>query len=155
LRCISDCGKSWNLQGKISIRSAYQLLVEALPLCRVIIGAHTKNVCKLQSIFSLISPHSFLDKLILLFCQMYRGVQSIITRLMLEKGIKVLLNTEIEGVETYQGSKSADFQKENVSAPFLVASDGRKFSFHEAICCTNACAQTWLRESGMMKFQCH
>ena len=69
-------------------------------------------------------------------------VQSIIHRIMKEKMINVVTNASIIGVK---GTKDSN----GVLRSELVAADSRTFSFDEAISCTSACAQPWLRDSGL------
>ena len=51
-------------------------------------------------------------------------MQEIISRIALERGIVIELNVEVNVVETVDGED------------YLVATDGRKFPFDEAVWCT-------------------
>jgi selenide,water dikinase len=65
------------------------------------------------------------------------GTRRIMNRLLANKGIQVLLNTEVVDVVVEQGSTS------------LVSSQGERIQCDEAIWCTSAQAQSWLRKSGL------
>ena len=66
-----------------------------------------------------------------------RRVQQIIARLMQEKGIQVRLHSDIVHVER------------NGDETVLIAADGSRMACDEAIWCTSATAQSWIRESGL------
>jgi selenide,water dikinase len=69
-------------------------------------------------------------------------VQAIIRRILAEKSINLITNADIVKV---QGRTD-----ENGESIFeLICSDSRHFLFDEAISCTSASAQAWLRESGL------
>lgn len=69
-------------------------------------------------------------------------VQSIIHRIMKEKHISIVTDANIIEVR-------GNLDSRGVLRSELVASDLRSFPFDEAICCTSASAQPWLRESGL------
>ena len=77
-----------------------------------------------------------------LVAQHNKGVQRILGRLAREKGIAIELRAEIVAVEM-RSSASTD------GDDILVASDGRRFPFDEAVWCTDAAAQPWLKETGL------
>ena len=79
-----------------------------------------------------------------LISQHNKGVQNIINRIAAEKGIIIQLNTEIVSVEMKADSSSTDHL-----ADYLVSADGRKFIFDEAIWCTDASVQSWIKETGL------
>ena len=58
------------------------------------------------------------------------NVRNIINRIAAEKGIEVMLNTEIVSVNMNDEGVGND------NTTFLVAADGRQFAFTEAIWCT-------------------
>jgi selenide,water dikinase len=64
-------------------------------------------------------------------------VQSMVQRLMTEKGIEIYNNSEIVDVKIINNKNC------------LVCKDGRIFEFDEGIWCTDAMAQSWLKESGL------
>ena len=66
------------------------------------------------------------------------NVVKIITRLMVEKGIEFHLNADIIDSEEYVDSKGDSVKN-------LIASDGRRFCYDEAVWCTQAAAQPWLK----------
>jgi selenide,water dikinase len=69
----------------------------------------------------------------------YSQVRKILTRLLNEKEIKILNNTEIIDSE----------YDSNINKSYLISEDGKKIEYDEAIFCTQACAQDWIRESGL------
>lgn len=72
-----------------------------------------------------------------------RNVQKIISRILDEKGVEVIHNADIVG------SIGLSEVNEINHREYLVASDGRKFDFDEAIWCTHAQGQSWLQSTGL------
>ena len=60
----------------------------------------------------------------LIFITNHSQVQAIVTRIAAERGIEVIRNADIRTVSTIDGDE------------YLVAEDGRKFRFDEAVWCT-------------------
>ena len=94
-----------------------------------------------------------------LIAQHNQHVKNILHRIAREKGIIVELNTEIVAVEM----KGETMDEANVSSNSLspsssssytsdqlVAKDGRKFLFDEAIWCTDAVGQSWIKQTGII-----
>ena len=62
------------------------------------------------------------------------AVQATVKRIMGEKGILVRYNTEVVNVVSMAGEQ------------YLVSKDGERHHFHEAVWCTQASAQAWLKD---------
>ena len=87
-----------------------------------------------------------------LVAQHNKGVQRILARLAREKGITIELQAEIVAVEMRDGNGRGHVNGNGHGADsddILVAADGRRFPFDEAIWCTDAAAQPWLKETGL------
>jgi selenide,water dikinase len=104
----------------------YRLITELNKLGKTNI-ANKLKVCIINRGDALLSSHN-------------SRVQNIIQRLMKERNIEILLNTEIIGL---------DSPDSNSSGLYLLTSDGRRIEYDEAIWCTSATAQSWCRESGL------
>eukprot|EP01035_Chromulina_nebulosa_P017844 gene17844-23457_t len=63
-------------------------------------------------------------------------------KLCIEKGINVVLNTEIIDV-------IYEYNDDNTVTSHLISLDGRQFLFDEAIWCTEAIAQPWILDTGL------
>ena len=93
-----------------------------------------------------------------LIAQHNQHVQNILHRIAREKGITVELNTEIVAVEMKREMMhGADLPSDSISQPSssthmsdqLISKDGRKFPFDEAIWCTDAVGQSWIKDTGL------
>ena len=94
-----------------------------------------------------------------LIAQHNQHVQNILHRIAREKGITVELNTEIVAVEMKGelNEGTPDTPSDTTSPPSssthgsdqLVSKDGRKFPFDEAIWCTDAVGQAWIKQTGL------
>lgn len=67
-----------------------------------------------------------------------KQVQAIVKRLMTEKGIQMVFDTEIVSIK-----------RKTPGSSVLMSKNGTEHAFDEAICCTSAHAQSWLSESGL------
>jgi selenide,water dikinase len=72
-----------------------------------------------------------------LMSQHNSAVRNIISRIATERGIHIELSVELNSVEV-DGDKN-----------YLVSTDERRFLYDEAIWCTEAMAQSWVKESGL------
>lgn len=77
-----------------------------------------------------------------LMSQHNKEVQSIIMRILLEKQINVVFNAEVVQLRS-------NISPEGLKVSELLTADGKAYRFDEAICCTNARAQSWLLDSDL------
>ncbi len=68
----------------------------------------------------------------------HRNVRKTVQRILTEKEISVYNATEISSIDSTEGSQQ-----------YLVSKDGSKYPFDEAFWCTQASAQSWLKETGL------
>lgn len=85
--------------------------------------------------------YSFSHKCVLNLCFCYRQVSDAITRIMNQKGIKMINNTEVVDASSKSSSQT--------SQSVLVSSDGKQIPYDHCFWCIQASAQGWLRDAGL------